>query len=96
MKRSAFQRIVGLNLAILVVLSAVLRLVNRGSDGTFAYMLGMAVLILFMMLLNAGLALGRNTSKEYQQAHWLSCLLVLLIGFGLCGAGASSYDAGSG
>ena len=87
MKRSVLQRIAGLNLAVLVVAAAVLRLVNRGSDSTFLYMLEMVVLILFMMLLNADLALGRNTSKEHQQAHWLSCLLVLLIGFGLCGAG---------
>ena len=86
MKRSVLQRIVGLNLAILVVSAAVLRLANSGNEGGFTYALEMAILIGVMLLVNVGFGFNSATKAE-RQAHWLSFLLVLLIGFGLCGAG---------
>ena len=84
MKRSVLQRIVGLNLAILVVLAALLRLADQ--NGGYLYAAVMAALISFMSLVNAGFGLT-SAPKAERQAHWLSVLLVLLIGFGLCGAG---------
>jgi hypothetical protein len=47
----------------------------------------MAFLVSFMLFVNVGFGIFSETLEE-RQAHWLSFLLVLLIGFGTCAAGA--------
>lgn len=86
--KTPFQRILGLNLAILLTLAVALRLVNRSGEGVIVFAIELAVLIGFMMFVNLGFGMVSNT-KEEKRAHWLSFFLVLLIGFGACAGGAS-------
>lgn len=87
--KSPFQRIIGINLAILLAVAVVLRLLYRGPDSGLGYMFMMALAIALQLLMNLIAAFGAH--KENRQAHWLSVLLVLLIGFGACVAGASFH-----
>lgn len=86
--KTPFQRILGLNLAIILVAAVVLRLLNRGRESVFGFALTMALVIASLFFINALLGAMLDT-KEKKQAHWLSALLVLLVGFGACMAGAS-------
>lgn len=85
---SAFNRIVGINMVTLLLLTVGLRLINRGAEASLAFGLEVAALIAFMTFINLGFAVFSDTSEE-KRAHWLSFFLVLLIGFGICGMGMS-------
>ncbi len=86
--KTSFQRILGINLAIVLGLALVLRLLNRGRESEIGFLLLMAIAIAVQLLANIGLAFSAS-DKSQRQAHWLSVLLVLLVGFGTCAAGAS-------
>ena len=84
--KTKFQRILGYNLAIVLGLAVVLRLFNRGHEWGFIMVMALAILLMF--LANALLATDSDTTEE-RQAYLLSALLVVLIGFGACYAGAA-------
>ena len=84
----AFKRILGINMATLLLLAAGLRLINQGAEAGLSFGLEMAALIVFMTFMNLGFAVFSDTSEE-KRAHLLSSFLVLLIGFGVCGMGMS-------
>ncbi|MDQ2771526.1 MAG: hypothetical protein M3Y54_13635 [Bacteroidota bacterium] len=86
--KTPFQRIAAINLAIILGLAVLLRLLNRGQESELGFVLMMAFALGIHLFILLGLAL---TSKipETTRAYWLSLLLVLLIGFGACMAGGS-------
>lgn len=82
------QRILGLNLAIVLGLAVVLRLLNRGRESELGFMMLMAMGIAAHLLILLILALTSHPPAT-RSSYWLSLLLVLLIGFGACVAGGS-------
>lgn len=86
-----FQRIIGYNLLILLVIAGILRLLNQGTEGGVSFALIMAGVIALQAFLNSLFAIFtvRSTAR---QAHWLSFLRVLLVGFGACAGGLALYS----
>ncbi|MBF9221070.1 hypothetical protein [Hymenobacter ruricola] len=86
--KTPFQRILGINLGIMLALAVALRLLNRGRESDMGFVIMMALVLgvhLFVLLLAALF----SKSSENTRAYWLSLLLVGLIGFGACLAGAA-------
>ncbi|WP_345238585.1 hypothetical protein [Hymenobacter saemangeumensis] len=84
--KSTFQRILLVNLVVLLVLAVAMRLLNQGSESGLAFMIMMAGIIALQFFINA-LFGAVSDSREARQGHWLSALLVLLVGFGACFGG---------
>ena len=85
--KTSFQRILGINLAIVLGLAVVLRLLNRGRESEIGFLMLMAMAMAGHLLILLVLALT-SYPPEIRRTYWLSLLLVLLIGFGACFAGA--------
>lgn len=86
--KTPFQRIIGYNLGLVLLVAVGLRLLNQGPESGIGFALLMALAIAALLVINLVLALVSRTAEQ-KRAHWLSMLLVLLIGFGACFAGAS-------
>lgn len=86
--KPTFQRILLVNLGILLLLAVVLRLLNQGTESGIGFAIMMAFLIIAQLFVNVIKALTAGLPEE-RRAYWLSTLLVLLIGFGTCVAGAA-------
>lgn len=86
--KTPFQRIVVYNLATLSLLAVALRLLNQGTESGIGFALMMAFLIVGQLFVTVIKALSAALPEE-RRAYWLSSLLVLLIGYGTCVAGAA-------
>ena len=81
--KTPFQRIVGINL-IVMLLVALATSLPRGSMNTrLGFSMVSAGIFVFIAFVNIGFAIFGSTPQA-RQAHWLSLLLALLIGFGNC------------
>jgi hypothetical protein len=81
--KSIFRRVLGFNLLIMLLLAVGMTL-PRGSINTrLEFIIGSALIFALIFTFNLGLAIF-STTPEARRAHWLSLLLVLLIGFGTC------------
>lgn len=89
-ENSPFLRILGFNLLALLLAALVLRLLNLDKESAKNYVGWMAIGIVVQMLVNVGMAFTAHETAA-KQAHWLSVLLVLLIGFGACAGGVELY-----
>lgn len=86
--KTPYQRIVGINLAVVLLLAVIIKFVYRHDSLEFMYAMALALVgQLFVVMFFASL----SHTPGIQQAYWLSALLVLLIGFGTCCAGAAIH-----
>jgi hypothetical protein len=84
-------KVVGINLAILLLYSIIIRLNNIEDKGRLGILLGSCVIIsihVFMLIL-IGLVLQGMDKKELGRSFLLSSAFVLVIGFGVCLGNAS-------
>ena len=86
--KPSFQRIAGLNLAVVLATAITLRLLNQGRESEIGFVLLMAMAIAAHSLILTILALTSHP-PENRSNYWLSLLLVWLLGFGACAAGSS-------
>ena len=83
--QSNFTRVLIYNLLAVLVLTVAVRLIVRESDA-LGFAIVLAIMLAGQMLTNLVLALV-STDAERKRGHWLSLLLVLLVGFGACYVG---------
>jgi hypothetical protein len=84
-----FQRVLAYNLAAMLVVSVVACLPWGGMDARLSAVVVSACVFGCIFLANVGLAVF-SANPEARRAHWLSLLLVFLIGFGTCAIQFSS------
>jgi hypothetical protein len=83
-------KIIGCNLLALLVMAGALRLWNQGTAGGMGFAIMMVVVIVAQAFINSLFGIFAD-DRPVRQAHWISFLLVLLIGFGTCAGGLTSY-----
>jgi hypothetical protein len=94
--KSPFQRIFIYNLGVLLGAAGVLRLFIREeyTTGISGYAVLLAVLIICLSVFNITAA-SLTTVPGRGKIYLLAALLVLLVGFGVCGVGAQSIPRSS-
>lgn len=83
MMKTPFQRVLGYNLIIMLLIALAVSLPRGSMNTRLGLAMGSAAIFAFIFAVNLGLAIFSAT-PEARRAHWLSLLLVLLIGFGTC------------
>ena len=81
--KTPFQRVLGYNLIIMLLIAAAVCLPHGSMNDRLGLSMLSAIIFAFIFCVNIGLAIFSATA-EARRAHWLSLLLVLLIGFGTC------------
>lgn len=80
--KTPFQRILGINL-VLMLLVVIVALLPRGMNNRLGAVIISAGAFVVLFIINAGFAVFSETAEE-KRAHLLSLLLLFLIGFGNC------------
>ena len=87
---SSFGKIVGINLAVLLVYSIIIRVLSgsstNGSDRSMGILLGSAIAVFFHLVLCLIIAVAEFLSGHRESGRrWLSAaVVVLLVGFSVC------------
>ena len=84
-------KVVGINLAILLIYSLLIRIGNPGREKSLGILLGSFVVILLhiFLLILVGVILQSSGKKELGRSFLLSSVFVLVIGFGVCWGNSS-------
>ena len=85
------QRYIGINLALLVVYTAICKIIDRGDTGGLGYAIFMMLLVATQTFVNFIMAMAQfgQGDKENGKTLLLCAGVVLVVGFSACLGGAS-------
>jgi uncharacterized membrane protein len=81
-------RVLLINLLVLLVAAALLRLLNQGQEAGLGFVISMAFVIGVLAFLNL---LGVAAATGHRKDYLLGLLLVLIVGFGVCLGTSATY-----